>query len=111
MKFLLDHDVPDNLSYLLQQLNHDVSLLRHVLPQASSDSAVLSFAHEQGCLLVTCNRDDSVRLAKEQPHQGIVVIIRRTTRAAERAALFRRLERAGASGLRDNVNFAVVIVR
>lgn len=106
MRFLLDHDVPDDLSYLLRQLNHDVSLLRQVLPEASSDSAVLRFAHEQGCVLVTCNRDDFVRLAQEQPHQGIVVIIRRKTRAAERAALFRLLERAGASGLQDNVNFA-----
>ena len=24
MKFLLDHDVPDDLSYLLEQLGHDV---------------------------------------------------------------------------------------
>ena len=106
MRFLLDHDVPDDLRYLLQQLSHEVSMLRQVLPHASSDAAVLRFAHEHDCLLVTCNRDDFVRLAKEQPHQGIVVIIRRKTRAAERAALFRLLERAGASGLRDNVNFA-----
>ena len=28
MKFLLDHDVPDDLSYLLEQLGHDVTLLR-----------------------------------------------------------------------------------
>jgi len=34
------------------------------------------------------------------------VIIRRKTRAAERAALLRLLERAGESGLRDNINFA-----
>ena len=28
MKFLLEHDVPDDLSYLLEQLGHDVTLLR-----------------------------------------------------------------------------------
>ena len=28
MKFLLDHDVPDALSYVLEQLGHDVTLLR-----------------------------------------------------------------------------------
>ena len=28
MKFLLDHEVPDGLSYLLEQLGHDVTLLR-----------------------------------------------------------------------------------
>jgi hypothetical protein len=45
-------------------------------------------------------------LAKRQPHHGIVVIIRRKTRAAERAALFRLLERAGDAGLQGNINFA-----
>ncbi len=106
MKFLLDHDVPDDVSYLLRQLGHEVSLLREILPQDASDSAVLQFAHENGGLLVTCNRDDFVRLAKQDPHHGIVVIIRRRTRAAERAAVFRLLERAGETGLKDNVNFA-----
>lgn len=32
MKFLLDHDVPDDLSYLLEELNHEVTLLREALP-------------------------------------------------------------------------------
>lgn len=31
MKFLLDHDVPDDLSYQLIQLGHEVVLLRQVL--------------------------------------------------------------------------------
>ena len=37
MKFLLDHDVPDDLSYLLEELNHEVTLLRKALPGNSSD--------------------------------------------------------------------------
>ena len=41
MKFLLDHDVPDDLSYLLEQLGHEVALLRNALPGDSSDEAVL----------------------------------------------------------------------
>ena len=53
VKFLLDHDVPDNLSYLLTQLGHEVRLLRKVLPGDSPDEAVLRFAHEAGCILVT----------------------------------------------------------
>jgi hypothetical protein len=56
--------------------------------------------------LVTCNRDDFIELAQRQPHHGIIVIVRRRTRAAERAALFRLLERAGESGLKGNINFA-----
>jgi predicted nuclease of predicted toxin-antitoxin system len=106
VKFLLDHDVPDDLSYLLERLGHDVTLLRKAIPCDSSDEAVLQFAHERGCLLLTCNRDDFLHLAGKGPHHGIVIVIRRRTRADERAALFRLLERAGEIGLRNNVNFA-----
>ena len=106
MKFLLDHDVPDGLRYLLEELGHEVTLLRKALPDDSSDEAVLQFAHAHGCVLLTCNRDDFLQLAAARPHVGIVIVIRRRTRANERAALFRLLERAGEQGLRDNVNFA-----
>ena len=106
MKFLLDHDVPDDLSYLLEQLGHHVTLLREALPGDSSDEAVLQFADECGCLLLTCNRDDFLNLATTRPHHGIVIVIRRRSRADERAALFRLVERAGETGLRNNVNFA-----
>jgi predicted nuclease of predicted toxin-antitoxin system len=106
MKFLLDHDVPDDLSYLLDQLGHEVMLLRKALPGNSSDEAVLQFAQDHGCLLLTCNRDDFLDLAATKPHHGIVIVIRRRTRAEERAALFRLLRRADENGLRNNVNFA-----
>jgi len=106
VKFLLDHDVPDDLSYLLEELTHDVTLLRKVLPEDASDESVLQFAHDNDCLLLTCNRDDFLQLAKNKPHHGIIVVVRRRTRAAERAALFRLLNNAGETGLRDNINFA-----
>ena len=77
MKFLLDHDVPDGLSYLLGQLGHDITLLRKALPGDSSAEAVLQFAHARGCLLLTCNRDDFLHLAMTRPHHGIVIVIRR----------------------------------
>lgn len=106
MKFLLDHDVPDALSYLLRELGHDVSLLRDVVPTDTPDAAVLQFANDNQSVLVTCNRDDFIELAKHQTQYGIVIVIRRKTRAAERAALFRLLQRASESGLLHNVNFA-----
>ena len=106
MKFLFDHDVPDDLSYLLQQLGHEVVLLRDMLPKEASDPTVLQFAYENDFLLVTCNRDDFIELAKARPHHGIVIVIRRKTRAAERSALFRLSERAGEPGLKNNINFA-----
>jgi predicted nuclease of predicted toxin-antitoxin system len=106
VRFLLDHDVPDDLSYLLEQLGHDVMLLRKALPGDSYDEAVLQFACEAGCILLTCNRDDFLHLAATKPHCGVVVVIRRRTRGEERVALFRLLERAGETGLRNNVNFS-----
>jgi predicted nuclease of predicted toxin-antitoxin system len=106
VKFLLDHDVPQELTYLLHELGHDVLRLRDVLSQETADPVVLQFAHEHGCLLVTCNRDDFIDLAQRQPHHGIVVVMRRKTRAAERAALFALLERAGETGLAGNIHFA-----
>ena len=106
MKFLLDQDVPDDLSYLLKQLGHEVTLLRQVLPGDSPDEAVLRFAHDRGSLLLTCNRDDFLHLATARPHHGIIILIRRRTRADERAALFRLIQRAGETGLRNNVTFA-----
>jgi predicted nuclease of predicted toxin-antitoxin system len=87
VKFLLDHDVPDDLSYLLEQLGHEVVLLRKALPGDSSDEAVLRFAHDAGCILLTCNRDDFLHLAATHAHHGVVIIIRRRTRCDETAAL------------------------
>jgi predicted nuclease of predicted toxin-antitoxin system len=63
VKFLLDHDVPDALSYLLRELGHDVSLLRKVIPTDAPDPAVLQFANDNQAVLVTCNRDDFIELA------------------------------------------------
>ena len=70
------------------------------------DGSVLQFAYELGCVLLTCKRDRFLRLATMRAHHGIVIVIRRRTRADERAALFGLLERTGETGLRNNVNFA-----
>jgi hypothetical protein len=81
-------------------------LLRKALPDDSCDEAVLQFAHDSGCILLTCNRDDFLHLAATRPHHGVIVVIRRRSRGEERAALLRLIERAGETGLRNNVNFA-----
>jgi predicted nuclease of predicted toxin-antitoxin system len=77
-----------------------------VLPRETSDAAVLDYAFDRDLIVVTCNRDDFLQLARARPHHGIVIVIRRRSRAAERAALLRLLESAGAEGLADNINFA-----
>lgn len=106
MTFLLDQDVPDSIARVVQQAGHEVHRLREMLPVDSPDEAVLAFAHSRGALLVTCNRDDFLSLAKTKPHAGIIVLIRRPTRIAECSAFLRLLQSAGESGLRNNINFA-----
>ena len=106
MRFLLDHDVPDDLEYSLAALGHEVLKLREVLQRSAPDEEVLRLAVERECVLITCNRDDFLALAGQAPHAGLIILIRRRTRAQERAALVRLLDSAGESGLRENINFA-----
>jgi hypothetical protein len=80
-----------DLSYLLEQFGHEVTLLRKALPGDSSGETVLQFAHERGCILLTCNRDDFLNLASAKLHHGIIIVIRRRTRGDERVALLRLL--------------------
>jgi hypothetical protein len=62
--------------------------------------------HRQEWVLITCNRDDFQDLAKHQKHSGIIILIRRKTRMAERVALVRLLDTAGVTGIANNINFA-----
>ena len=106
MKFLLDHDVPIDISYSLAELGHEVVRLPEVLDHTASDERVLEFASGNACVLITCNRDDFLKLAEGKPHEGIIILIRRRSRAAERAALIRLIDKAGEAGIRRNINFA-----
>jgi predicted nuclease of predicted toxin-antitoxin system len=104
--FLFDHDVPDDLAHVLRQLGHTVVRLREVLPTTTPDPDVLAYAFAHQMIMITCNRDDFVALAQSQPYHGIIVVFRRKSRTAERAALVRLLENAGEQGLTNNINFA-----
>lgn len=106
MKFLLDHDVPIDISYCLTELGHDVVRLPQVLDTSAQDEQVLNYASRKGWVLITCNRDDFLKLAQGKTHAGIIVLIRRRIRAAERAALIRLLDKAGEPGISNNINFA-----
>jgi predicted nuclease of predicted toxin-antitoxin system len=106
VKFLFDHDVPDDMAYGLNELGHEVVKLRELTVSQATDEAVLRLAVENDCVLVTCNRDDFLRLADQNPHAGLIVLIRRRSRAHERAALVRLLDRAGEAGISKNINFA-----
>ena len=106
MTFLLDHDVPADVEYSLTALGHSVLKLREVLPRTAPDEEVLRLATQRDGVLITCNRDDFLSIAAQTEHAGIIILIRRRTRAQERAALVRLLDSAGESGLRRNINFA-----
>ena len=98
--------MPDDLSHVLRQLGHTVVLLREVLLQTSSDPEVLAYAAANDLILVTCNRNDFIALAQTERHCGIIMLFRRKTRTAERAALVRLLETAREQDLANNINFA-----
>lgn len=106
MRFLLDHDVPDDIVFALTALEHEVLRLREEMPATTPDEEVLRFAAGRDCVLITCNRDDFLHLAAGEQHAGIVILIRRRSRALERAALVRLLDKTGETGLRGNINFA-----
>ena len=91
---------------MLSQLGHEVRRLREELPTDTPDADVLAHAARREWRLITCNRDDFLKLASGQTHAGIIILIRRRRRVAERASLLRLLPRAGPEGLVGNINFA-----
>jgi len=76
------------------------------LSREASDAEILNHAHSQGWVVITCNRDDYLALARTHPHAGIIILIRRKTRVAERSALVHLLDKAGETGIANNINFA-----
>lgn len=106
MRFLLDHDVPDDIAYVLEALDHELWKLREVVAPTVSDEEVWQLASDRDSVLITCNRDDFLPLASTSVHPGLIILLRRRSRAHERAALVALLDRAGEDGIRGNVNFA-----
>ena len=106
MKFLFDHDVPDDTAYGLAAEGHEIHKLRNLMNPETRDEDVLRFAAQNNYVLITCNRDDFLAAAKEIRHAGLIILIRRPSRLQERVALFRLLDKAGEDGIRNNINFA-----
>ena len=106
MTFFFDHDVADEVAQMLRYWEHNVILLRDVLPITATDAEVIGYACDQEVLIVTCNRDEFLELAAGRKHPGLVILIRRRTRQGEAAHFFKLIEIAGEEGLRGNINFA-----
>jgi predicted nuclease of predicted toxin-antitoxin system len=106
VKFLLDHDVPAAVKDALQRHEHDVIRLTDLLPRTASDETVFATAQSNQCVMITCNRDDFLRLASKGPHLGLIILIRRRSPQAECANLLRLIRKAGEQGMQGNINFA-----
>lgn len=106
MHFLLDNDVPDMIARVLTEAHHDVLLLRNVMPEGFSDAAVFDYAVANSLVLISCNRDHFIALARGRTHSGLIVLVRRRSRIAECAKLLRLVQSATESGLTGNINFA-----
>ena len=102
-------------SRMVQLAGEFAGLLRVEAPSNRVDGLLAALAELED-LTVTVERarsapeDAATRLLKlelvGQDHPGIVILIRRRRRIAECAAVVKLLERAGATGIEGNINFA-----
>jgi predicted nuclease of predicted toxin-antitoxin system len=106
VKFLLDHDVPAAVKDALERHEHDIIRLTDLLRRTASDETVFAAAQSNQCVMITCNRDDFLKLAAKGPHLGLIILIRRRSPQAECANLLRLIRKAGEHGLQGNINFA-----
>jgi len=56
--------------------------------------------------MISCNRDDFLKLAGRGPHLGLIILIRRRNPQTECTNLLRLIGKAGEQGLKGNINFA-----
>lgn len=106
MRFFLDHDIPRQIADVLVRHRHEVGLLRDELSTTAPDDEVLAHAAATDRILITCNRDDFLALARGRAHPGMIILIRRRTSVAEQGHLLRLIETAGEAGIAGNINFA-----
>ncbi|MDH5740854.1 MAG: DUF5615 family PIN-like protein [Nitrospira sp.] len=73
MKFLLDVCCSSHsLRRVLVECGHDVRLVSETDPRAS-DETVLAMAHEEGCIVITEDKDFGELIAvQRRPHSGII---------------------------------------
>ena len=106
MKFLVDEDVAVEVFRCLQQHGHEVQLVFEVPGPRTPDDQVWEHAIHTEAIVVTCNRDDFLKLAGTAPETGLIIVNRRRTRQAECRKLLDLVSSAGETGLRRNINFA-----
>lgn len=106
MKFLLDEDVAVEVFRCLQQQGHEAQLVFEALGPRTPDDCVWVHAVRTDAIVITCNRDDFLKLAGTAPETGLIIVNRRRTRQAECRNVLALVSSAGETGLRRNINFA-----
>lgn len=106
MRFLVDEDVAMEVVRCLRQAGHEVSLVTEVLGVRTDDVDIWHHAVRTETIVVTCNRQDFLKLAGTAPETGVIILNRRRTRQAECRHVLELLSSAGEVGLLGNINFA-----
>jgi predicted nuclease of predicted toxin-antitoxin system len=106
VKFLFDEDVPIEAARSVRQAGHEVLLVAEMLGTRTDDPDVWYHAVLTKSIVVTCNRQDFLKLAGTEPATGLVIRKRRRTHQAECNRLLRLLDSAGEAGMTCNINFA-----
>jgi predicted nuclease of predicted toxin-antitoxin system len=106
VKFLLDEDVAVEIARCLQQQGHETDLVFEAPGPRTPDERVWEHAVRTDAILVTCNRDDFLKLAGTAPETGLIIVNRRRTRQAECRKVLELLRNAGEAGLQKNINYA-----
>ncbi len=106
MRFFFDHDASARVARALEELGHETMTVTDVMDRTTGDPEIFRYAADHGFIMVTCNRDDYLRIAPTLDHKGLIITIRRHSFEAERANFLRLLDRAGETSIAGNINFA-----
>jgi predicted nuclease of predicted toxin-antitoxin system len=77
VKLLCDECVPYGVVSTLREAGYEVIWVREVLQAQSSDSAVLRWSVEHGCLLITCDVQDFGELVFRKGQKAVGILLLR----------------------------------
>jgi predicted nuclease of predicted toxin-antitoxin system len=106
LNFLLDEDVPIEIARALREAGFEAACAPDLLGKTTADNLVWARAIETKAIVITCNRNDFLRLAGQTPQTGLIILNRRRTRVAECNHVLALIRRDGEQGLHGNINFA-----
>jgi hypothetical protein len=75
----MDEDAPIEAIRRLRHARHEVSLVSETLGTRTDDADVWNHAIQIESIVITCNRQDFLKLAGTEPATGLVILKRRRT--------------------------------